>query len=218
MLSGSMSKRAGLVSVGWAALCIAACTDTHQMNGTMGPRSSTETGNPPAIDSALVALVVTRDEVHVVGEPGAVTPGGIVVEVETVATGDTQRGPVTDDGAFDVQVDGSLDDLYALRAIGEGDGGAPRISSTVYVYRGRATVGAGDAGTLSCEDRAAVIRGQLAAIEDRTGDACESNSDCVAMPPPPANCPAWVCGGPAASYAGAAEVKDEVASIASALC
>jgi hypothetical protein len=57
-----------------ALLCLGqleACFSAHG-----GPKDSTETGNPPAIDTKLVTLKVSADMVHIAGAKGAVTPGG----------------------------------------------------------------------------------------------------------------------------------------------
>ncbi|HMI91028.1 MAG TPA: hypothetical protein VK509_06670, partial [Polyangiales bacterium] len=128
-------------------LMLLACADSHPDREGSGvvPQDSTETGNPPVIDIARIALVVTRDEVHVTGERGAVTPGGVKVEVENLASGEVESGDVARNGSFDVAVEGSFDDTYLLRAQGAS---AVPPSAPVYLYRGGAMV-ASDGGMAS---------------------------------------------------------------------
>lgn len=142
------------------------------------PTTSTETGNPPVIDSTKVALVVTRDEVHVRGEPAAVTPPDGEVEITTISTGAVTTGPVQSNGSFDVAVDASIDDTFEVRAAFDGDRSAP-----VFVIRGGAAIGGGEGGALTCDQRnevATALLDQAAGAADR---ACQADADCVMYTP-----------------------------------
>src|SRR5689334_17295102 len=112
--------------------------------GRTPPPGSTETGNPPVIDVTKIALVVQIDEVHVVGKNGAVSPGGSALEVETLSSGDVAHGKSDSKGAFDIRVDGTIEDTYRLRALGES---ADVKSAPVFLSRGGAMIGDGDGGT-----------------------------------------------------------------------
>jgi hypothetical protein len=165
------------------------------------------------IDIARIALVIKRDEVHVTGERGAVTPGGIEVEVENLASGEVERGDVADNGSFDVAVDGSFDDTYLLRAQGAS---AVPPSAPVYLYRGGAMV-ASDGGMASaCEQRAEIIADQLAEVIADASRACDTNDDCTGASA--AGCPEWHCGGPAISRSAEAELAPSVTAIQQGLC
>ncbi len=205
--------RARAAVVAAAVLAIAACSDSHGSFG--GGRTSTETGNPPVIDVTRVALVVSSDEVHVTGEPGAVTPGGGEVVIEAVSDSDVQRGPVGDDGSFDVIVAGSLYETYVLRATGDDDAG---VSEPVYLNRGGASVGV-DGGVvgLSCDERHLEIIAELTAAEASASRACDSNSDCSFWPPF-SICPHWACEGAVVSEAGRDGLDRAIAEIETSLC
>jgi hypothetical protein len=178
------------------------------------PPGSTETGNPPVIDVTKVALLVKRGEVHVTGEDGAVTPGGAELEIETLSSGDAVHGTSDSKGAFDIQVDGTVDDTYQLRALGT----AKDVKSApVYLYRGGASVGEGDGGMFSCEQRATVIDDQLTQAASAADHACSTNADCTIVSGP-VDCPGWVCSGAALSQSGAAEVAPSLDAIRAGMC
>jgi hypothetical protein len=165
------------------------------------------------IDIDRIALVVKRDEVHVAGEPGAVTPGGIEVEVENLRSGELERGDVARDGSFDVVVAGSLDDTYLLRA--QEERRAP-ASAPVYLYRGGAMIATDGGRASSCEQRAEIIRDQLAGLIDGADRACDSNDDCTLAAA--VGCPDWYCGGPAISRSGEAALAPALAAVVDGLC
>jgi len=198
-----------------APLLLVACADSHPDREGSGvkPHDSTETGNPPVIDIARIALVVKRDEVHVTGEPGAVTPGGVEVEVENLASGEVERGDVAGNGSFDVAVDGSFDDTYLLRA--QAQRAAP-ASAPVYLYRGGAMIATDGGQASSCEQRAEIIRDQLTDVVADASRACDSNDDCTQASA--SGCPAWICGGPAISRSDEAELAPSIAAIQEGLC
>lgn len=177
---------------------------------------STETGNPPVIDAELVALVAESGEVHVVGEPKAVRPGGVELEVKTVSSGELSRGMVAADGSLDVAVDGTLDDTYRLRAIG-----AKASSEPVYLGRDGVidTPDGGvdvDGGTLMCLDRMEAIRDRIVQIEADADRSCSSSYDCGETAAPD-TCP-YFCRGVALAHASASEVGSALAAIGTSLC
>lgn len=173
------------------------------------PNGSTETGNPPVIDITRVALVVMRDEVHVTGEDGAVTPGGAELEIETLSSGDVARGKSDAKGAFDIQVAGTIDDTYELRALGES---ADVKSEPVYLSRGGASVGEGDGGTLACSQLGSLIEDPITQAADVADRACSSNADCTIVHAQN-DCPVWPCLGPALSQAGASEIASSFGAL-----
>jgi hypothetical protein len=158
------------------------------------PDPSTETGNPPVIDSAKIALVVTRDEVHVRGEAGAIMPPEADVEVTIVRTRDATLDSVEDDGSFDVEVEATIDDVFEVRAV-LGD----LRSGAVIVDRGGAMVAGGNGGnggnggasgmggagsgggggTLSCDERTEQGRVALDEAIELADRSCEVDDDCM---------------------------------------
>jgi hypothetical protein len=142
------------------------------------PTTSTETGNPPVIDSTKVTLVVTSDELYVRGEPGAVTPPDGEVEITTISTGAVTTGPVQSNGSFDVAVDAGIEDTFEVRAALDG-----ALSAPVFVIRGGAAIGGGEGGALTCDQRnevATELLDQAAGAADR---ACAVDADCVTYTP-----------------------------------
>jgi hypothetical protein len=131
------AERSFCACVWLAATLLAACNTSHT-------QTSTETGNPPVIDLNKISLVVSADGVRIVGEPGAVKPGGSAVELTLVSTGEVRKGESKADGSFDIALDAGADAVIELRA-SDGD----KRSSSVYVTRGGAAVGSGQNGTLS---------------------------------------------------------------------
>jgi hypothetical protein len=104
------------LGVGLFALCfVGACT-------------STETGNPPVIMGEAIAFRRVDDTMIVEGGRGAVSPAGSVVEVANVSqAGEPVRGKVAADGSFSVQLNGSEQDTFSIRAIAP-SGAATTIS------------------------------------------------------------------------------------------
>ena len=124
---------------GAALVLLAACSDSHgdgEEGAGLGPKNSTETGNPPVIDLGRIALAMERDQLHLVGQPRAVMPGSAELEVERLATGDVQSGRAERDGSFDLVVDGTLADSYRLRARTRG---VTQASKAAYVDSAGAT-------------------------------------------------------------------------------
>jgi hypothetical protein len=137
------------------------------------PNASTETGNPPVIDSSAIALVVTSESVHVRGEPGAVMPPQGVVEVTVLSTDEVETGPVESDGSFDVEVNASVNDAFAVRVLWDGERSEP-----VYVIRGGAAIGEGDGGMLSCDQRQSLAHTFLDDAAQDADRSCEVDADC----------------------------------------
>jgi hypothetical protein len=203
----SWGYRHGLLSLrvaigAWLLVLLAACFTANT------PSDSTQTGNPPFIDSKLVELVVSADGAKVVGKPGAV-PGGANVEVINLRTGQVTRMRAAEDGSFDVPVESEPDDTFSVTARK-----GQAVSETVYVNLGSAAVG----GTPdSCEDRATaadVMLEQVAANADR---ACEDASDCVSVRVSTA------CGSPSCELAyvtrrGRDEIESAKSDIEDQLC
>jgi hypothetical protein len=154
-----------------ALLLAMSCTDHHV---------STETGNPPVIDSTKVSLVVMSDSVFVRGEPGAVKPAPAKVEITIVSSGEVVEGPVAADGSFNVEVDATAQDAFEVRAIrGE------EMSEAVYVVLGGAAIGGGEEGSLSCSQRTQVASGLVDQAAGNADRSCVSDADCVAYVPDP---------------------------------
>lgn len=159
-----------IVLSSFLTLAQGACTTTH-----MSPQEGTETGNPPVIDQALVALVVTADQVRIVGRAGAVRPGGSTVQIVSALTGKTFESASRPDGSFDVLLDGSPLDTFAVRARKDAES-----SNTVFVVQGGAAVGTDDAQQLSCQQRQDLAAAQMNAVADGAHRRCRIDSDCTA--------------------------------------
>jgi hypothetical protein len=142
------------------------------------PGISTETGNPPVIDSDRIALVVTRDEVHVQGEPGAVTPPEGEIEIKILRNEEVVRGPVASDGSFDVEVGATLDDVFEVRAVS----GSER-SLAVIVVRGGAMVGEGEGGVLTCEQKSTIAYDTVTQAITNADRSCTTDTDCMLASP-----------------------------------
>lgn len=157
----------------WGCVAFLALLGLPGCNDSYTPDVSTETGNPPALDSSAIALVVTADSVHVRGEPGAVMPPQGEIEVTNISNDAVATGPVQSDGSFDVEVNGSVNDAFEVRVVWNGE-----RSEAVYVIRGGAAIGEGDGGTLSCEQRQSLAVDFLAAAAQDADDSCEVDADC----------------------------------------
>lgn len=186
-------------------MLVAGCTESYR------PDVSTETGNPPFIDSSKIALVVKRDEVHVVGEPGAVAPPEGTIEVTILRNQDVARGPVESDGSFDVELDATLDDVFEVRAVNGG-----RRSMAVIVLRGGAQVGEGDGGVLSCEQKSDYAYDAVTQAITNADRRCETATDCVLASPDSA-CFAG-CGFDYVSVDGSASIQAVVEALDQVFC
>lgn len=195
-----MAKRTWLL-----VAVLAACTDAH------GPEHSTQTGNPPALDRGRVTLEVSADQVHIVGEAGAASPGGASIEITNLSTGQVITGTAAADGSFDVRADGSLNDAFVVRAVANGDESAP-----VYVVRGGAEISGEDDGSLACDQYSGLGRAVLEASAAAADRRCSSADDCkqvfVQAHCVPGCTPVY------ASNAGASQVMATAEAINAGLC
>ncbi len=176
------------------------------------PLDSTQTGNPPVILTERVALRLSSTDLRVIGEGGAVDPGGAKVVVTNLTTGETFATEANADGSFDVKVTGSPNDVYSVRATAGG-----RSSSTVFVIRGTAAVGDGRDGSLSCEQRNGLAGKLLTLAAEEAHRSCTFDSDCVAVSAR-ASCYAPSCSFAYVSERGQAEIEQVSRDIDARLC
>ena len=214
---GARAKRAAaaVLSACLVPALLAGCSLSRRRE-RLQPQDSTETGNPPVLDLARIALVIKRDEVHVVGERRAVQPGGVAIEVLRLAANTVARGDVAADGSFDVRVEGGLDESYAVRAVHPD---TDEVSEPVIVSRGGASVGGTDGGTgpFSCEDLHQEITGRFGAFWPDVDGACETHADCM-MVRPAETCPTTLCSAVAVPHAGRRAIEAGFTAIADTLC
>lgn len=157
--------RCGLLAL---ALCLGGCSLAHN-----GPMEGTETGNPPLIDSTLLTLVVSSDEVHITGDPGAVSPGGTPLEIVSSFSGDAFHGTAAADGSFDIAVSDAPLDTFEVRAV-SGD----TSSNAVYVARGASAVTSGSSHALTCDQRTMLASSQLNAVAKSADTSCTIDLEC----------------------------------------
>jgi hypothetical protein len=147
------------------ALVAVGCSSTH----TPG---STETGNPPVIDAQKISLVVSSGEVHIVGKPGAVTPGGAEITIQVVGSDAVVTTKSAEDGSFEAKVAGGAESVFEVHASSGGED-----SETVYATHDSATIST-DAGELSCAQRdelaSEVVGGALSSADP----SCQTAADC----------------------------------------
>src|SRR5690242_17105940 len=115
-------------------------------------------GNPPVIDADRVALVLQDDGVHVVGEKGAVTPGGVTIHVRNLVSDKSASGRAASSGSFDVKAPGGVNDGFSVQA----SNGAGK-SALVFLRPEGGATGDDDGGTLSCEQQTGLASEQLRA-------------------------------------------------------
>lgn len=187
------------------ALGAGACTDTHA-----SPQEGTETGNPPVLDSNLIALVVSANEVHIVGSKGAVRPGGTQVEVTSIDTGRVARAKSLADGSFDIVLEASELETFSVRAI---DGN--QTSQRVSVTRGGAKVVA-EGQALSCSQQEQEARSRLQIAAAEADKSCTRDDDCVRAFAT-SNCNDD-CGGWIVSLAGSAQLQLTRGDVEASLC
>jgi hypothetical protein len=167
----NLSRPAYLVLAVLALAAASACTNVHGE-----PQDGTETGNPPVIDAARVMLVVGVDSVRITGSAGAVSVGGAELHVQSSLTGAVHKARAKSDGSFDIQIDGSLTDIFELRAA-DAAGNSER-ASPVYVARGAAAVTGGAQG-LTCKQRENLALSQMSAVAQTADTYCNSDADCA---------------------------------------
>lgn len=78
---------------------------------------STDTGNPPFIDTSRVRIVAGDGTVTVTGEPGA-AKAGTSIRVKNVTTGAVQNGDVGPNGSFALTIAGTANDEYSIQIVG----------------------------------------------------------------------------------------------------
>lgn len=148
-----------------ALLSLPACTSEH------GALDGTETGNAPfVLKPERIALALSSEGAHVVGEAGATSPGADVV-VTSLATGATYTGTAANDGSFDVPVASATGGFTVKASLGG-------KSEDALVTLGGSAVAS---SALTCEQRSAMARSELSSIIDDVGLGCTVNSDCTAV-------------------------------------
>jgi hypothetical protein len=152
--------------VAFTALVAISCNSAH-LPGT------TETGNPPVIDLGKIAIVVSDDEVSIVGKPGAVTPGGAEVTLQVVGSDEVITDKSAPDGSFNQKLDAGADAVIEVRA-----NEADQESETIYVTQGGASVGTGDGGQLSSQQRDQLASQVIINAVDTADQSCQTAADC----------------------------------------
>ncbi len=180
------------------------CTSSHVGDAT-------ETGNPPFLDLDEISLVVSADGVRIVGEPGAVKPGGAEITLENVATGEVARGKANADGSFDIAIDASADAVIEVRASSGGES-----SGSVYVTRGGAMVGSDGGSALSCMERSQLASQAIGGVLTSLDSSCETAADCKFVPYRTSCTDA--CGDALVSAGEVERLQDTVRSIGSGIC
>ena len=99
-----------LINQVWRVLSLALSLTVLGCDGR-GPETSTETGNPPVIDTRLVSLKTKPDGAVLIGELGSVDPPTGVVTAVELRSGDLYQAPVQADGSFRIPVS-SAEGLY----------------------------------------------------------------------------------------------------------
>ena len=193
-------------SLALLGLCTAAaCLKTYG-------EASTETGNPPVIDPLKVALEVRTDEVHAVGKPHAVTPGGIEIEIRLIGSKTIKRGPVASNGSFDVKVNSAPDAAFEAVAVA-GD----EVSNAVYLLRDGSTVGDASSNSLSCDQRIELAKREVDLAIQSADTSCTTDSDCTFMGPVLNSC-YFSCASAVASTMGMEAINASLDEIDSGLC
>jgi hypothetical protein len=187
----------------WVACWVGACSTAHK------PIDSTQTGNPPVIDSTRLELVMASDEVRITGQPGAVTPADALLKITNLTSGAVTQVDVAPDGSFDVQVSGAPDDAFAVQA-SDGTG----TSNSVYVTRGAAALTGGSAKT--CDQRQQLIMSLLDHAASSAAVGCSKDSECLAVAEA-THC-YFVCGYAAVANGGQQSFATTLDTIDSAIC
>lgn len=126
----------------------------------------------PTIDVDHVSFVVTSNEVHIVGKRGAVDPAGAKVTITVVGDDVGQAIASEADGSFDVKIGTDPNAIIELRL---GDGAN---AERVYLSQDGATVGAGDHGKLSCDQRTKLATDVVNQVLSSDAVRCETPTDC----------------------------------------
>lgn len=131
----------------------------------------TETGNPPRVDERKLYLVQSGESVQVIGEAGAVSPGGATVRVTNVRTGAQVEGTARSDGSLNVIVPGSPSDGYELSVSNEGE----QVNVRVPVSSEEGS----SLDALSCNALENALGQRVAAGFTAADASCTADTDCV---------------------------------------
>lgn len=131
-------------------------------------RASTETGNPPVVDHGKIRIAVVGDQVHVVGDVGAVSPGGASVTVANQKSGASVSVDSETDGSFDAAIEGDAGDRYTVELKGVP---AVVVSATVVEPSGT------DSECYTADETTIAI--QAAAESAAAEVGCERDTDCT---------------------------------------
>lgn len=94
---------------------------------------STETGNPPVLDQDGIYWLRRDADAEIIGEPGAVKPGGSVVEV-LIGSNVVGRVESKPDGSFTLTAQGAGEQSFSVRAV-NGRVQSDTLSSTTIQQR-----------------------------------------------------------------------------------
>ena len=135
--------------------------------GTMDP--GTETGNPPRVDERKLYLVQSGSSVQVIGEAGAVSPGGATLRVTNLRTGEQVEATALNDGSINVIIPGAPADGYELTVSNAGD-----------VVNVRVPAADGSSlDALSCNALENALGQRVASGFAAADTACTRDTDCV---------------------------------------
>jgi hypothetical protein len=132
-----------------APLVATSCGGTAQEVGT-------ETGNPPILDKLKLRLLVRTGSVEVIGDPGAVAPGGVEVTVRNLTSGEARTVASAADGSFSVVLRGGIEDGYEVTVSANGtnssvsvdqDDGAPTCDAPLLLVQSCGQVSCHGAGS-----------------------------------------------------------------------
>lgn len=135
--------------------------------GTLDP--GTETGNPPRVDGRKLFLVQSGESVLLIGEAGAVSPGGASVRVTNLRTGVQVETTALNDGSINVVIPGSLADGYELSVSNEGQA----VNLPVPASDGSSL------DALSCNALENALGQRIASGFAAADTSCTTHTDCV---------------------------------------
>jgi hypothetical protein len=198
----------GLMIMRVGALCLAfgACSSSDRAKP-----SSSEPASTPFIQTGLVALVTRAGAVHLTGKAGAISPGGSQLTARSLADGRSTHGSAAADGAFDLSVGGTIDDVLELTA----RRGAAQ-SEAVFASRAAVIAGQGSGGALTCDQREQLAALLIAQTADALDTACTTDADC-AIASLQTNC-SEECSDAIASTSAASALQGTIDTVNAALC
>lgn len=136
-----------------------------------GIELGTETGNPPRVDERKLYLVESGESVQLVGEAGAVSPGGATVRVTNLRTGAQVEATAQNDGSISVVIPGSLADGYELSV----SNGGEVVNVPVPARAGEES----SLDALSCNALEDTLAERGAASFAAADASCTADTDCV---------------------------------------